>query len=492
MFNFQEFLYGPIGSGIMSLLTALVILVVGFIIAKIIASIVRNLLKRTKLDNRFVEALTEPGKEPNFKIEDVIAKVVFWIVMLFIFVATFDRLGLYGISGPISSFLDRVTSDYLPRLGGAVLLLFVAWIVATILRFVVRKGIALAKLDEKLAEYSEEDEKVTLGESLSAAVFWFVFLLFLPAVLNALGIGSLADPIQGAFDEVLRYIPNIFGAVMVLGIGWFGARIIRQVISNLLAALGVDKYGQKLGISDEKSLSAVIGNVLYSFILLIVIISALDQLKIEAISGPATEMLNTIVNIIPAILGAAVVLIAAYYIGKVVANLVGDLLANVGFDALPEKMGMGWKGEKAPSAWISSLTLIMIMFFAATSAAEILGSAFLVNALALFIGFFWKVIMGVVIVAIGFYFANMAHKAISAAETKNAKLLANLARISIMVFSLAMGLGELGIADDIVNKAFGITLGAIGVAFALAFGLGSREIAGQEVERFLASMREEE
>lgn len=492
MSDFQEFLYGPIGSGIMGLLTALVILVLGFIVAKIVASIVRNLLKKTDLDNRFASALTEPGKEP-VKIEDVIAKVVFWMVMLFVFVATFERVGLYGISAPISAFLGRLTSEYLPSLGGAALLLFVAWIIATLLRFLVRKGIAIAKLDEKLAEYSEEGEvKTSLGESLSTAVFWFVFLLFLPAVLNTLGISSLADPIQGVFDEILLYIPNIFGAAMVLLIGWFGARIIRRVISNLLAAFGVDKYGKKAGIPDGKSLSEVIGNLLYSFILLVVIVSALDQLQIEAISGPATEMLNTIINIIPSILGAATVLIVTYFIGKVIANLVGDLLANVGFDALPEKMGMGWNGEKAPSAWVSSLTLIMIMFFAATSAAEILGSEFLVNALAVFIVFFWKVIMGVVIVAIGFYFANMAHKAISAAETSNAKLLANLARVSIMVFSLAMGLGELGIADDIVNKAFGITLGAIGVAIALAFGLGSREIAGREVERFLASMRDEE
>ena len=493
MFDFQEFLYGPIGSGIMSLLTALVILVLGFIVAKIIASIVRSLLKKTDIDNRFANALTEPEQEP-IKIENIIAKVVFWIVMLFVFVATFERIGLYGISTPISAFLGRLTSEYLPSLGGAALLLFVAWVVATLLRFIVRKGIALAKLDEKLAKYSEEGEepKTSLGESLSTAVFWFVFLLFLPAVLNTLGISSLADPIQGVFARVLQYLPNILGAGMVLLIGWFAARIIRQVVSNLLAALGVDRYGQKVGMADDKSLSQVIGNLLYSFILLIIIISALDQLQIEAISGPATEMLNTIVNIIPAVLGAGIVLFAAYFIGKIVANLVGDLLANVGFDALPEKMGMSWKGEKSPSAWVSSLTLIMIMFFAATSAAEILGSAFLVNALALFIGFFWKVITGAVIVAIGFYFANMARDAISAAETSNAKLLANLARVSIMIFSLAMGLGELGIADDIVNKAFGITLGAIGVAIALAFGLGSREIAGREVERFISSMRDED
>jgi hypothetical protein len=52
-----------------------------------------------------------------------------------------------------------------------------------------------------------------------------------------------------------------------------------------------------------------------------------------------------------------------------------------------------------------------------------------------------------------------------------------------------MSLRQLGIADDIVNLAFGLLLGALAVAAALAFGLGSRDIAGREVERFVNSLR---
>ena len=74
-------------------------------------------------------------------------------------------------------------------------------------------------------------------------------------------------------------------------------------------------------------------------------------------------------------------------------------------------------------------------------------------------------------------------------------LLARLARIAIIVFAAALGLREIGVANEIINLAFGITLGAIGVAVALAlglgFGLGSKEIAGREVDSFLSSMRAE-
>ena len=47
----------------------------------------------------------------------------------------------------------------------------------------------------------------------------------------------------------------------------------------------------------------------------------------------------------------------------------------------------------------------------------------------------------------------------------------------------------MGIAESIVNLAFGLTLGAIAVAFALSFGLGGREAAGKQMEHFFNDMR---
>jgi hypothetical protein len=55
-----------------------------------------------------------------------------------------------------------------------------------------------------------------------------------------------------------------------------------------------------------------------------------------------------------------------------------------------------------------------------------------------------------------------------------------------------MGLRAMGIADDIVNLAFGLTLGAAAVAVALAFGLGGREAAGRQMEYWLARMRKDQ
>jgi Conserved TM helix len=67
--------------------------------------------------------------------------------------------------------------------------------------------------------------------------------------------------------------------------------------------------------------------------------------------------------------------------------------------------------------------------------------------------------------------------------------LARIARLAILGLVIAMGLRAMGIADDIVNLAFGLTLGAIAVAFALSFGLGGREAAGRQMEHWLSRLR---
>jgi small-conductance mechanosensitive channel len=481
----------PIGSGIVNLVIAFVILIVGYIVARIIASLVRRLFERTDLDNRLADAISDPDKPRKFDVEDFIGKVTFWFLMLFVLVAFFQRLGMFAIAAPIAVFLERFTADFLPRLGGAALLLFVAWIIASVLRFLVRKGTELLKLDERLSEHAalEEDEQVSFGKSLATAVFWFVLLLFLPTVLSALGIDEIARPVEAVFIQIFAYIPNILAAVVVFLIGWFIARVIRRVVTNLLKAIGTDKLGQRAGLSEERSLSDLVGMILYVFILLVTIITALDQLDIDAISAPTTKMLTTIADAIPGIIAAALVLVISYAIARLVAGLVSEFLAGIGFDTIPEKLGIKWSATTSLSQWVSYLVVIAIMLFATMSATELLGSTFLTVTLNLIIGFFWKVILAVVVFTIGLYLARLAYNFILQTGTNQANFIGRMAQIAIIIFAGAIALREVGVASDIINLAFGITLGAIGVAIALAFGLGSTKIAEREVDQFIEAWR---
>lgn len=496
--DIQSFFEGTIGSSLLNVLIALLILIIGYIVARLIAGIIRRLLKRTEIDNRLADALSEPDQPRSYNVEDVVGKAVFWVLMLFVLVAFFDRLGLAGISEPLTAFLESLTTVYLPRLVAAGVLLIIAWLVATALKILVRKGAELLKLDQRLNRYGalEEGEQVTVAESLSTAVFWFILLLFLPSVLNALGIAAIAEPIQDVFNTIFNYIPSLLAAGVIFLVGWLIARIVRQIVTNLLKAIGTDAFGERIGLRLERGLSDLLGMILYVIILLVTIIAALEQLDITALSVPTTTLLTTIIDAIPNLIGAAVIVIVAYAVARLLMTLVTDLLRGVGFDSLPGRLGLRWSDARTPSQWLGYLLFIIIMIYAASAAVELLGSVFLVETLDAFTAFFWRVILAVIILGIGLYLARLAYDVILSTGANYALNLARLARIAIVVFAAALALREIGVANEIVNLAFGITLGAIGVALALAlglgFGLGSKEIAGREVDRFLTSIRGEE
>ena len=71
-------------------------------------------------------------------------------------------------------------------------------------------------------------------------------------------------------------------------IGWFVAKILRDLVTNRLSVTGLDDLGRRAGLRETVSLSKVIGLVVYIFVLVPALIAALDALKIEAISAPAT------------------------------------------------------------------------------------------------------------------------------------------------------------------------------------------------------------
>jgi hypothetical protein len=106
-----------------------------------------------------------------------------------------------------------------------------------------------------------------------------------------------------------------------------------------------------------------------------------------------------------------------------------------------------------------------------------------------FLGAAGGLVAGVVIFGLGLYFARIAERVIRGTGGSQAHLLAPVARVTIIVFTGALALRQTGIADDIVNLAFGILLGTVAVAAALAFGLGARDIAAREVDGWLKSAR---
>ncbi|HEY9735547.1 MAG TPA: mechanosensitive ion channel [Trichocoleus sp.] len=518
--RFTQELSLQLGSFLPSLLWAIVLLLVGWVVATLVAYGVKSLLNRTRIDDRIANALL--GNDPNqdVPVENWVSTAVYWLILLFAIIAFLNALNLGVVSQPLNNFLQQIFA-YLPRIGGALLLLAIAWAIATLVKLIVTRGLARFNLDDRLAAQTGQapgqPSPIAVNDTIGNALYWFIFLLFLPLVLDALGLQGLLAPVEDLINRFLLAIPNIITAAIILLLGWIIARVVRGVVTNLLAAIGTDRVGTRIGLKPSAqqgvSLSNLIGTIAYVLILIPAAIAALNELDITAISAPAVRMLEQVLLAIPQILTAGVVLVLFYLLGRFVADLVSDVLSSLGFNNLwgvlgiPELRVPGGATARpaldeeglptttvqtpgqSPSEVVGVIVLVGIVLFGAVTATEILGFDQLTAIVQAILAISARVLSGVVVFAIGLYLANLAFRLIYSVNSPQSNTLAQAARIAIIALVGAMALQQMGVATSIVNLAFGLLLGAVAVAFAIAFGLGGRDVAGEQLREWLSAFR---
>jgi hypothetical protein len=311
-----------------------------------------------------------------------------------------DDTGLHWdtITEPFKDFVDRIF-NYLPRVAGAIVLFIVFWLIAKILSWVVRKALKRSKVDERLAKNDlvKNPQAYPVANGVATAVFWIVWLCFIPAVIGILQLEGLTGPVESMFEKFFSAIPNI--------------------------------------------------------------------------------------------LAAGLVLVVAFILGNLLAKLVTALLTRAGFNSILVKMGLA-KTEPAedkvtPSKVAGYALFAAIVILAATGAAEILNWETGQELIRDFLVFAGQVVLGILVIALGIFLATVAGKVI-----RN-RALGLTAQAAILVLAVGMGLRAMGFANEIVIIGFGAIVGAVAVAFALAFGLGGRETAGKEFDRFAKALRSE-
>ena len=275
-------LQNSMGVHIPQVLGALAIFIIGWFVAALVKAGTRKALGALRLNQRFSGTTGKP-----VDIEGVVALVLFWVVMLLTLAAMFNALNLAMVSGSFAALTTQLF-EYAPRALGALLLALLAWLVATLVRGVTQKVLDRTTLDEKLSEHANVSP---ISDSLSNALFWLVILLFVPAILGTLQMDGLLSPLREMTGKALDMLPNIVAALVLGGVGWVVATVLRNLTTNLLRSAGVDQIGNKAGLASTVQLSSLAGLLVFIVVFVPALIAALDALRIEAISRPATEML---------------------------------------------------------------------------------------------------------------------------------------------------------------------------------------------------------
>lgn len=482
-----------------SVLAALAILVIGWLVALLLAAVMRGIVRRTSSGAALTYWLKGEEQGEPHEAERWAGKVVFYLAMLFVLIAFFQFLGLTFVAEPLRGFLNQVF-EYAPRLLGAGILLLLAWIVAMVLRMAITRLLSAAKIDERLGEQAApgEERKTSLVQTLANVVYWLVFLFFLPAILTVLALEGLLVPVQEMFVVVLGFLPNIFAAALILVAGWFGARILQRLVTKVVEALGIDRVSDSAGattILGEQKLSGLVGILAYTLVIVFTIIAALNALALEAITAPASNMLELTLQALPAILAAVLVLTIAYLAGKVLAGLATNVLSAAGFNNILQRLGLNrvsLEGKKSPSEIVGYLVLIAVMLFAAIEASGLLGFALVADLISQFTVILAQVAVGLLIFGIGLYLAGVAHEAVSVSGGAHAGILARLARVSILILAGVMALNQMGVAQEIIVIGFAILLGAVALIAVVAFGIGGRDLAAREMEQWIKQLKSRE
>ena len=529
-----------VGKYLPGVLSALAVLIIGWIIAKIIAMLVGKALRKTGAGAKLSNLISPSGGVDASK---VVSKGVFYILMLFVLITFFNVLNLPMVSKPLDGFLEQVFA-YLPRLLSALGLGVVAYVLARVLKEVTKGGLEAVDIDARLANLgkdanaltsaagnaldsttraiagTDDDDDLDLGgddgdffgeghsapvgsasltataddgstklsQTIPEAVYWLIFALFLPAIIGALQIPGLKKPVEEMFTKALDFLPNIIGAAVIAAVGFFIARLVRQVVSNLTAAFGVNKIGSKIGLGEAGGtrISDLLGLLSFVVIASLVSVAALDALEIEAISAPAKQIVERVSSLLPNFLGAGVIIGVAVFLGRIISNLAEELLTGVGFDKVPDKLGFNVSNmSQTPSKIGGKLVLGGIILMGLTQALPMMELGPLAAHVDTFSAFAVRLFVGLVIMALGLFLSTLAANQIKGTGMENAGLLATVARCGILVFAGGFALQHIGVSPTIVNTAFMSLLGGLGVAVAIAFGWGGRDAAKRILDRHI-------
>src|SRR5262245_9304877 len=130
-----------------NIVAAIVILLVGWLIAVLLRNVTRGLLRRTPVNSWLGRWLSDHAVATPVDAAQLIASAVYCLALLLVFIGVCEALNLTLITEPLRQLLQTVLV-YIPRILGAIVLLLVAWAIATVARRLIVRGMRATRLDE--------------------------------------------------------------------------------------------------------------------------------------------------------------------------------------------------------------------------------------------------------------------------------------------------------------------------------------------------------
>ncbi|HFI2692726.1 TPA: mechanosensitive ion channel [Streptococcus suis] len=392
----------------------------------------------------------------------------------------------------MTNIIDSLFYPLLSALPGVIrmlVLVVIAFSLAGLLRKFTLSGLSKIQFSQKLQEWGvikPEDNGQSLIKTLGQLVYFLVILFFLPSILSGLNISSTVDPISSMFEKFFAFIPNMIAAGLILFVGTFFCKFIKGLLTGVLERLDIDAWytkvtGQVKLPFDSQQIISVLSTVVYVLIFIPILTLALETLGITSISQPIVTILNQVIGILPNVLVALVLIAVGSFVAKLIGNLLENLLETAGINNYSKYLFAKEEANFELSAIITQVVRAIIIVFFFIQAIQVLNLEVFNAVGSALLAYLPSLISALAIVILAIIASNLVANFLQ--KVTDSPLVITIVRYLIIVFAVFMALDQLKFAQHIVQSTFTIVLGALAVAFALAFGLGGRDFAARQLEK---------
>lgn len=215
--------------------------------------------------------------------------------------------------------------------------------------------------------------------------------------------------------------------------------------------------------------------------------------KMDMLLEPLKVFLTQVGVFLPRLAVAVAVLIAGWLAAKIIRFAVAKALRAVNFNVLTDRAGMDGflkQGgiESDTTDILGALIYWLVIFATLVIAFNSLGLTYITDLFGQVVRFVPKVIVALLILAFGAYFARFIYNTVVAycsnVGMQDAELLGKLSQYAIVVFVVLIALDQMNVGGDMIRQSFLIILAGVVFALALAFGIGGQRWAAGFLERW--------
>lgn len=195
--------------------------------------------------------------------------------------------------------------------------------------------------------------------------------------------------------------------------------------------------------------------------------------------------------VLPALLGAAVIFFTGYLVARRLERWVDQWLVKMDFNQMAEAGGLREAVDRTgarldPVHAVGKLIFWLVMLIVTMLASAALGLESINEMFGIMIAFLPSLVAAIVVVVLGMVVGEFLRGLIlaSAGTVEGVPTLANVAKSAVVLIAVFMALEQVGVAQEIVVSAFSLVVGAVALAFGLAFGLGNTTLAGEITRRW--------